>query len=229
MTQLRYLVLDTETTDATPDRGVVEVGWQEIDEAFEVVDSVSSLIDPQRPICPAASAVHGLVQSDVADSPTLEEFFTTNHESCYGKPLEGDVVLVGHNVKFDLETVKAYIPNLHGVICTLRWSRNLYPDAPSHTLGTLAYLLDLPREGETHRVLADVDRTRHLLKHICQTRGVDLRTLYGMSSQPLKVHKMPFGKHKGETIEAVPRSYKRWLLGTDDLDPDLRWTVEQTM
>ena len=41
----RYIVLDTETTDATPERGVAEVGWQEINEHFEVIDSVSSLID----------------------------------------------------------------------------------------------------------------------------------------------------------------------------------------
>lgn len=224
----RYIVLDTETTDATPERGVVEVGWQEINEQFEVIDSVSSLIDPGRSICPSASAVHGLTDADVSDSPTLEEFFSVDAPGCYGKPITGPTIVIGHRVVFDLETVGEHVPELAGAICTLRLSRYLFPQAPAHNLGTLTYLFDLPREGGTHRVLADVDRTRHLLKYICDTNKLSLSDVYALCQSPLKVHTMPFGKHKGEAIEDIPKSYRKWLLGTD-IDPDLRWTIEQTM
>ena len=224
----RYIVLDTETTDATPERGVAEVGWQEINEHFEVIDSVSSLIDPECLICPSASAVHGIVQADVQDSPTLEEFFTDNAPGCYGQSITGPTIVIGHRIEFDLHTVQKYIPDMVGYISTLRLSRYLFPQAPAHNLGTLTYLFDLPREGDTHRVLADVDRTRHLLKYICDTNKLSLSDVYALCQSPLKVHTMPFGKHKGEAIEDIPKSYRKWLLGTD-IDPDLRWTVEQTM
>lgn len=32
---------------------------------------------------------------------------------------------------------------------------------------------------------------------------------------------MPFGKHKGDLISAIPTDYKEWLLRQPDVDPYL--------
>ena len=45
-----------------------------------------------------------------------------------------------------------------------------------------------------------------------------------ISSSPVLVPRMPFGKHKGLKIAEVPRDYLEWLSGTD-LDEDLAYTV----
>ena len=47
-----------------------------------------------------------------------------------------------------------------------------------------------------------------------------------ISSKPVLLTRMFFGKHKGEFFKDIPQDYLRWLSGTDDLDEDMRFTVE---
>ena len=37
---------------------------------------------------------------------------------------------------------------------------------------------------------------------------------------------MPFGKHKGSRLRDIPIGYLDWLLGLDDLRPQLRESIE---
>jgi hypothetical protein len=37
---------------------------------------------------------------------------------------------------------------------------------------------------------------------------------------------MPFGKHRGERIDTIPRGYLRWLSGNADLWGELKQAVE---
>ena len=45
-----------------------------------------------------------------------------------------------------------------------------------------------------------------------------------ISKNPVLIRVMPFGKHKGQKMDKVPRDYLEWLL-TTDLDEDLKYTV----
>jgi uncharacterized protein (DUF3820 family) len=45
-----------------------------------------------------------------------------------------------------------------------------------------------------------------------------------ISSSPVLVPRMPFGKHKGLKMAEVSKDYLQWLTGTD-LDEDLAYTV----
>ena len=103
------IVADTETTCATPERGVCEVGFAFVDKLGNVLSEHESLIDPQKPISPAASGVHGLTNDDVADSPTLAEFFSDAGEGCYGGKLKGPIVIIGHRIGFDTHTLKDHV------------------------------------------------------------------------------------------------------------------------
>ena len=58
--------------------------------------------------------------------------------------------------------------------CTVLLSRRLYPQAPSHKLGTLADYHRLPRTGQAHRALADAEMAAALLARI----QADLRASY---------------------------------------------------
>lgn len=223
---MKYIFLDTETSDATPERGVVEVAFAITDENFSVLEEVASLIDPQQMISPAASGVHGLVSSDVESSPTLSEFFSDEGEQCYGGHIQGPAAVIGHRVSFDTHTVGPFITGGFTEVCTLRWARKLYPYSENHQLSTLIFSLDLPRSAGAHRALADVYSALYLTKHICDRTGMSLPELVEASKEPMEVLTVPFGKHKGSSFMDVPPSYLEWMLREmKDLDGDLKYSI----
>lgn len=227
---VRYFVLDTETTGVEDDDKVVELGWVEIDSEFNVLNQRESLIDPQRVIAPEASAVHGLVLEDLQNSPTIEEFFSVDGPSCYGQKITDPVVLIGHRISFDTRFVKPYVTNIVQELCTLRWFRRLYPSSGNHQLQTAIYALGLPRSEAAHRVMGDVMSAYHLCRHICERTGLNLRELAEASAGPMEVQYIPFGKHKGEKLVDVPTGYLKWMLNTmDGLDVDLKFSAKQIL
>lgn len=227
---VRYFVLDTETTGVEDDDKVVELGWVEIDSEFNVLNQRESLIDPQRVIAPEASAVHGLVLEDLQNSPTIEEFFSVDGPSCYGQKITDPVVLIGHRISFDTRFVKPYVTNIVQELCTLRWFRRLYPSSGNHQLQTAIYALGLPRSEAAHRVMGDVMSAYHLCRHICERTGLNLRELTEASAEPMEVQYIPFGKHKGEKLVDVPTGYLKWMLNTmDGLDADLKFSAKQIL
>lgn len=223
---VRYFVADTETTGVGPDDKVVELGWVEIDEEYNILGEIESLIDPERFIAPEASAVHGLVNSDVESSPTIEEFFSLEDPACYGQKIDSPMVLIGHRIAFDERFMKPYFTNIVQQLCTLRWFRRLYPNSGNHQLSTAIYALDLPRSSGAHRVMGDVMTAYHLCKHISERTGLNLRQLSEASADPMEIAVMPMGKHKDQPISSVPSSYLGWMLNNMDLDFDLKYSVQ---
>jgi DNA polymerase III epsilon subunit-like protein len=212
-----YLVADTETTDASDARGTVEIAWIELDENWNIQEMVESLIDPQKPISPSASGVHGLTYEDVQDSPTLEEFFTVVR----GRRIQGPVTLIGHRISFDRPAFEPFVDGEVFELDTLRFVRWLYPDMDDHKLSTCLYALNLPRDsGAAHRALADVLTAMHLAKHIAERLNMTLPELAARAQEPIPVASLPFGKHKGDLLEKVPRSYLSWALNNMTLDND---------
>ena len=217
----RILVLDTETTGLTKDAGVVEIAWVELNQHLDVIDTVYSLIDPQMPISPGASGVHGITNRDVADAPTLDEFF----QIVKGNPFDDldHVIVVAHNVPFDMKFVSRYIPNLAGTVCTLKCARRVYPDESEYKLQTLRFALGLEvREADAHSANGDVEVCLALLKRMMQDTGLDVDGLIELSSMPMAITKMPFGKHKGVKLADLPADYVYWLLNKAEINDDLR-------
>lgn len=219
---MRYILGDTETTGPTPKDKVCELAWVELDDNLQVIDRQHSLIDPQMPISAGASGVHGLTNVDVADAPTIEEFFA----EVLTVPIHvGEVLLIAHNVAFDKRYLTPHMPNLVGELCTLRLARRVWPDAENHKLSTLMYVLDLVR-GTSHRADGDVETTLDLLRKIVDKSGKSLPELAVESMRPLFVNVMPFGKHKGTKLKALPGEYIKWLLKLDNLDRDMRYSLD---
>lgn len=239
---VKFVVADTETTDADDGRKACEIGWIVIDEHFNILERVEGVLDPERIISPSASGIHGLTNLMCEDSPTIEEFFSMDAPGCYGRPIEGPIVLIGHKISFDRPMIEPFVTG--GVaqeLCTLRWARRLYPFADDHKLTTLLYSLNLetpegPRAMDArarydggHRVMGDILVAWALAKHVCERTGYALRQIAEESAKPFFVEVMPLGKHKGEPMTEVPKSYLRWMKGNMDMDPDLRYSVETTL
>ena len=216
---MRWLLVDTETTGISAEDKVCEMAYVEIDDAFNVVRSGNSLINPGIPINYAASAVNGITDVMVKDAPTLEDYMLSE-----GSPLRGEVTLIAHNLDFDFRFLKAYTDDSVGKLCTLKCARVLYPDAANHKQGTLAAMLGIQVAREkAHSADGDLDVLLQLLQHLCRDADTDLYGLLEVQRRPRPIKNMPFGKHRGVPLKDLPANYIFWLLNkADNLDADLR-------
>jgi exodeoxyribonuclease X len=218
----RFFILDTETSGLSKEDCPCEIAWIEVDGNLDEVDRKHSLIDPERPISPGASGVHGIRDRDVVHEPTLYEFIV---ELCGNPFATTDTVIIAHNAPFDTPFVAPYVKSLAGTLCTLKAARLIYPDAENHKLQTLRFALELEIEGDAHSAMGDVLVTRELLKRILSDTGMSLADLYHYVNKPRLIEVMTFGKHKGFPLRKLPRQYVQWLLTLDNLDSDLRYSL----
>ena len=220
----RIFIADVETTGLSPtDDAIVELSFVEIDEDFNKVSEFSTKVNPQRPICPAASAVHGIIDADVVKAPLLGEMLQV-----YGAGYFEDVFLIAHNARFDHSFLDPHW-NIQGVFCTLRAARRMYPDAPNHKLQTLRFflMLDVEREAAAHSAEGDVAVLVSLLKRMVDDSGESLPDFVDLMLEPIPVDVMPFGKYKGCTLQSLPKSYVKWLFTLSDLDSDLEISLKK--
>lgn len=94
----RLLAFDLETTglDGATAR-IVEFCFIEVDENLAEISRWTELVDPQGPIPPETVKIHGITDDMVRGRPAFAHFATRI------QALVQDAVLIGHNVKFDLE------------------------------------------------------------------------------------------------------------------------------
>jgi DNA polymerase III epsilon subunit-like protein len=147
-----FLVIDTETTGLDPtEHRVVEVAAVLV-VGGRIVSAFTSYVNPGRSIPPETSAVHGLVDADVVDAPTLQELMPRLNRLC-----EEVDVIVAHNAPFDRSMLPGLIEKPW--LDTLRLAQHLYPDFESHKNGVLRYALGLkcPEANgmPAHRALSD--------------------------------------------------------------------------
>lgn len=216
MAKREYIILDTET--ASFDGGVCEIAWYVIDENLNKLDEAYARINPERPISPSASGVHGITNADVDHEPTLAEYVGSRFAN-------SEVFLIGHKCSFDIKMIANVITPAESM-CTLRLARKIYPDAPDHKLQTLMYELKLSKQ-QSHSALGDVQTTYEMLRRMSLDANMPLDRLHWFSQQPILVKKMAFGKHKDADLVSLPRNYITWLLNLPDLDEDLRWSLNQ--
>lgn len=159
-----YVVLDVETTGgkAGTDR-ITEIGVLKV-QAGEVIDTFSTLINPQRHIPSFISRLTGISNNMVADAPTFADIADK-----LGEFLQG-AVFVAHNAKFDYGFIRAEfarceLPFDMPQLCTVVNMRRYYPGLKSYSLGNLCQQFDIPLTNH-HRALADATATVELLKMI---------------------------------------------------------------
>src|SRR5262249_4594887 len=141
---LQYVSFDVETTGLSPVVArLVEVSGVKFKLSGEIVSTFSSLIDPETPIPPEVSLIHGITDDMVADAPKSAEVIP----AFVNWLNEANTVLVAHNAPFDVEFLQVAASRLrldkpsHCVVDTLPLTRRLLPDAPNHQLKTLVEYL----------------------------------------------------------------------------------------
>ena len=214
----KYIVIDFETTGLKPGFRPVEIAWLEFDDEFNILESVSSLINPQIEIERGAQAVHGISQEMVQDAPTLDEFIAGVH----GDPFRrSEVLVVAHNAKFDFPIIAPFC-GLATRLCTLELAWVIYPEAPNHKLNTLANFCAIDKVPN-HRALDDIETCFALLQHFAKKTNNSLLELLEFSQDFEAISIMPFGKHKGSAIKDLPNDYKKWLFENFESDD---WIIQ---
>jgi len=161
----QWVAFDLETTGlvAELDR-VVEIGAVRFDATGRELGRFERLVNPERPMSPAAQAVHGISDADLAGAaparvvlPEFLDFLSTS----------GVVALLAHNSSFDarflgVELNRAGLdrPELP-LVDTLSLARRHIPALRDHRLDTLARLFNLGLD-DSHRALGDSLRVKGL-------------------------------------------------------------------
>lgn len=218
------LVVDFETTGVKWPYHAVEVAWIELDQELNELDCRSSLIRPPIPIPREATTIHGISNSDVEDSPTLEQFVI---EECSNPFETKHICFVAHNAVFDHRLFQQFCQSTT-LLCTVTAARRVYPKAPNHKLDSLVLELGLSA-STTHRALGDARACLELLRHLRKATGLDLSALVDYASPYRVQESLSFGKYKNQPIAAVPDHYLEWLHARLEADDPIAATVKSEL
>lgn len=154
---MEYAIVDIETTGGyAAGNSITEIAIRIFD-GESVIEKYDTLVRPECNIPLYITALTGIDNDMVCDSPSFEDLA--------GKILallEGRV-FVAHSVNFDYSFVKYHLEEagFHFTapkLCTVRLTRKIKPGLPSYSLGNLCSALEIPLEHR-HRAGGDVDAT----------------------------------------------------------------------
>jgi len=222
------IFLDTETTGTAVDDRLCQLAYKNGEGLL-----VDELFNPGKPISIEAMAVHHITNEMVMDKPCFKD--SPVCENLKELLADKNNILVAHNAKFDLDMLRKEGVQTSRSICTYKLIRYLDGEGkiPKYNLQYLRYYLKLNVEAVPHSALGDILVLEGLFNWISSRwtaeEGIDpVEKMVQVSSTPVLIARMPFGKHKGLEMNQVPVSYLKWLL-TADIDEDLAYTVRHCL
>jgi DNA polymerase-3 subunit epsilon len=154
----REIILDTETTGFDPRKGdrLIEIGCLEIEDLLPTGRTLHLFCDPERPIPPEATRVHGITDAMVRGKPKFAEIAEQILDFL------GDAPIVAHNAQFDRNFVNFELERARRVptpedrwIDTLAMALKRFPGA-SNSLDALCRRFKISlSEREKHGALID--------------------------------------------------------------------------
>lgn len=210
----RVVYYDTETTGFRSDKDrVIEIA------AYESTsqETFQKLINPGFPIPAEASAIHHITDEMVSHCPNFGGIAHEFVEFC-GQ----DAILIAHNNdSFDKLFISAEFAR-HQItmpswkfLDSLKWARRYRSDLPRHTLQFLREIYGIEKNN-AHRALDDVMVLHQIFTSM--TDDLNIEQVMQLLSKPQDIRTMPFGKHQGQPLASLPKSYIQWLASSGALD-----------
>jgi len=162
-----YSVVDIETTGGLKGGNrITEIGIVKIKQG-EIVDTWTTLINPERPIPRFITSLTGINDAMVSNAPIFSDIAAPLLNQLSGS------IFVAHNVNFDYGFIKKELERI-GInfkmpkLCTVVESRKAFKGLKSYSLGNLSahFNLDLTNH---HRALDDAKAAAQLLLLVQQT------------------------------------------------------------
>src|SRR3990167_2466461 len=201
-----FVCLDCESTGLDPanDR-IVEIGVARF--TFDqILQSFESLVDPECDIPQVSQDIHKISKEMLEGKPKIGEIL-----SDLLKMIDGHII-VGHGIGFDISLIAAeakrhQIPSKieqQPYLDTLRMAR-LYGQSPINSLQQLRQHFNIAPEG-AHRAMSDVIVNIEVFKHLAKPYHTT-EELFQILQKPIRLKRMPLGKHKGRPFEEIPVEY----------------------
>ncbi|MBL7774766.1 MAG: 3'-5' exonuclease, partial [Saprospiraceae bacterium] len=160
----KYAIIDVETTGgAARYERITEIAIV-LHDGEQVLDSFSTLINPERSIPWNITQITGITDEMVAHAPKFYEVAKQIVEWTEG------AIFVAHNVSFDYNFVREEFARLgytftRKQLCTVRLSRKVFPGLPSYSLSNLKQYFGIQAE-KSHRALDDTLATVQVFERI---------------------------------------------------------------
>lgn len=125
--------VDIETTGGSAQKAkIIEIGAIRVEDSI-VTDEFKTFVNPGAPIPYWTTNITGINDADVVQAPFFEEI------AYQLDSILKDAVFIAHNVRFDYSFIKFQLESCGykfrpKMLCTVRLSRALYPEARGHSL-----------------------------------------------------------------------------------------------
>lgn len=221
-----YLV-DLETTGVEEDARVVEVACEVLFPDGEWLVSSREYVNPGVPIPATAKAIHHIDDHDVANADPWD---VVAKRIVLEAGFDKVTHFVAHNAAFERRFLDPFVPAEIKWVCTMRCAKHIWPAAPGFSNQTLRYWLPGgPKNTDhrampPHRALPDLYVTRFILKSLLKEASLD--ELVRLTSAPVRLLTVGFGKHFGVPWGTVPSDYLAWVARQPDMDPDVIHTAK---
>jgi len=164
LSQLTYVVFDTETTGLKPSQGdeIIQIGAVRIvNGRILYEETLDQLIDPRRPLPEESIRIHGIAPELLLGKPTIDQALPELYHFTEGS------VLVAHNAAFDMKFLKLKEASSgvrfdQPVLDTLLLSWFVHPNQPNHHLEEVASRLGVAIVGR-HTALGDAMVTAEIM------------------------------------------------------------------
>lgn len=234
MVSREFVVIDFEMTglDFEHDEPV-EVAyhrfWRVAGEDPIRPETFDTLIKPTVPIPPETSAIHHIIDQDVANSPSFQEVIPYIAKQFYNP----NVIAVAHNSACE----KAMVDRMQlGLdlkwLCTYKAALRVWPEARSHSNEGLRYFLGLgtgrSQRQNVHSAMHDVMVTTKILMHLLHHATVE--EMLQWTLEPRLLPRCPIGKWRDYPWPEVDWGYLEWIVfKAFDMDPDIKWNARREL
>ena len=173
LAEITFIVLDLETTGASPTNGcaITEIGAIAV-RGGEVLEEFSTFVNPQVALPEYIINLTGITDEMLTGAPLIDEAYRDFIEFI---DRHKDVHLVAHNAPFDIGFLKAAASALshdwpkYEVIDTVKLARRVIDrsEIANYKLGTLSQFFDT-KALPNHRALDDVKTTVEVLHRLIE-------------------------------------------------------------
>lgn len=187
----RIVVGDTETTGTEAKAGdrIIEIGFVEIVNGFRTGRHFHAYVQPERPVPPEATAIHGITDAMLADAPVFAAVVSDMME------FVGDSPMIFHNAPFDMgffdeEFGRLSLPKIDRgrVVDSLKEARQIIPAGAKAGLDALCSRYGIDRSHRTkHGALLDSELLADVWLRMTGTGGL----AHGFGPEPTSAGQEP--------------------------------------
>lgn len=229
MSTARVRVIDLETSGASANE-VCEIGWQDVvrdaNGRWAVNDDRGAMfVNPGRPISTATTAIHHIIDADVAGAPFWKEAAPQ-----ILRPVGGVLALAAHRAAFEQRFCTPALCGGARWICTWKCALRLWPNLSGFSNQVLRYERTpqgLEREIglPAHRAMPDAYVTAHHLRDMLNEASIEQLLVW--SDEPGLLPRVPTGPERGRPWAGISADVLQAFA--QDRDPNIRFSAQSEL